>query len=685
MSAARSAFLVTDFGTGRAGLRRLQAIGPRAVRWLQARSFAFAPEQVGIAEGVRAATAVALLVVATYALHKPVLAWAAFAAFWACLADPGGPDRHRLRAMGAFVIAGAALAGLISAIAGLGPVFTALTLFVVVCLGALTRIFGADMATVGLLANVVAIVAADEPTTPGQALILTGVFLLGGLLALVLCLVVWRIHPHRPTRRAVAAVFRDLGEMTGDLAWAAAAGPSDAGRARRLESGHRWTVRTAIERARSKVEQLAAWRDGPVPRDLTAAVDACDRIFAGLIALGHAHGGQGDAKVAPIPTRLLEELDAALSEGRRQAVRSDPDWSGLRGPAQRLASHAAATSGLAARVASAWSRALLDLADGRTLAAGGSSASHPAAAKGWAADSATVRYALRVGAVVLAAYVVTKLLALPYGYWAGVGAVVVMQPNAEAAWPRVLERIVGSVVGGLAAAALASALSAPWAVLAIVFPLAAATFAVRSVNYTVFVLFLTPLVVLVMDLIAPGHGEGLAVARAADNVLGSLLALAGCLVLWPERRRERFPDQLAAAVEANLTYAALVSEAGVSRDLVEVARRRAGICSSAAEEALHRMLLQGRRRRARLDQARAVLTGLRRLAGASTAAWLAADAGEASRANARGALYAVLAGRLSDAVRGVRLADANAPIAGAPGSLDDVVAEVGEACRLYSA
>jgi uncharacterized membrane protein YccC len=697
MSAAHSAFPAANLGKLRAAPQRPRAIGRGAARWLQARSFAFTPEQVGIAEGLRAAMAVALLVLAAVALHRPVLAWAAFAAFWTCLTDPGGADGRRLRAMGAFVIVGAVLAALMSGLAGLGPMFTALVLFAVVCLCGSSRVLGPDMAQAGVLANVVAVVAADEPAAPEQALLLAGIFLAGGLLAIVLCLLVWRIHPYRPTRKTVAAVFRDLGEMTAELAQASASkapGPPgvpsalDAGRTRRLEGEHRWAVRGAIERARSRVEQISAWRrDDPAARDLTAAVEACDRIFAGLIALGHAHGGR-DASAAPIPAVLLDELEAALAKGRRQAVSSDPDWTGLRAAAERLASHAGTAEGLAARVASVWSRALADLADGCAPTAEPSVPMGRAVAKPSSSSAlSAVRHALRLAVVVVAAYLVTDRLSLPYGYWAGVAAVVVMQPCAEAAWPRMLERIVGSVAGGLAAAVLATILTTPWQILAIVFPLAAATIAVRSVNYTLFVLFLTPLFVLVADLIAPGHGpaQGLALARAADNVLGSVLALTACAVLWPERSPETFQDWLADAVEANLTYAALVSDPKISRDLVEAARRRAGICSSAAEDALHRMRLQGRRRRAHLDEAGAVLASLRRLAGASAAAWLAGDAAETGAAAKRWTRYSVLAGRLGDAVRGVRPVDANTPGTRVHGGLDTVVAEVCEACRIYVA
>ena len=151
----------------------------RLARMLQARSFAFAPEQIGIAEGLRAATAVALVVIASQVLHRPILTWGAFAAFWTCLADPGGPDRIRWRTMGGFALAGTALAGVASWIASMGQITAAPILFALVFLCALSRFYGAAATQAGVLASVVAVVAIDYPSSAEHAAMLACVFLAG--------------------------------------------------------------------------------------------------------------------------------------------------------------------------------------------------------------------------------------------------------------------------------------------------------------------------------------------------------------------------------------------------------------------------------------------------------------------------------------------------------------------------
>jgi hypothetical protein len=95
----------------------------RIARRLEAYSFATAPEQLAIEEGLRAAVVVASLVALAVWLDWPMLSWAAFGAFWTCLSDPGGPDRRRLACMGGFALAGSvvALAGAAAGAAGVIP------------------------------------------------------------------------------------------------------------------------------------------------------------------------------------------------------------------------------------------------------------------------------------------------------------------------------------------------------------------------------------------------------------------------------------------------------------------------------------------------------------------------------------------------------------------------------------
>jgi len=604
----------------------------RAIRWLRSRSITVTPEQMGVAEGLRAATAVAAMVAVAMFLNNPLFSWAAFAAFWTCLSDPGGPYRLRLYAMGGFALAGTLLAGGFSAIAAFGLPVAAPTLFVALFLCGLSRVLGEEAAQSGVLASVVAVVAVAYPQAPEAALEISGVFLAGSLWALALCLLVWRKHPHAPVRSAVGAIFHDLRAMTMDFLelshseWAANIDW------RSYSNDHRLAVRGTIERARSLIGQSTGEsRDSPIRHVLNAMVDAGDHIFAGLIALS----SDSEALKTTNETQMLLLLKMILIEIERQVRQVEPNPDQIMIHAELLSQFSKTIDGLSRRVAEESARALRELAhafgtspEERVAAETGEPAKRDVVQR-WGEvrlSRPTVLHAIRMAIAVLISYAITECYELPYAYWATMATVVVIRPQATHTWLRTIERVIGSVTGGVLAAFLVVTVHSPLELLVLIFPLAAATIAFRAVNYSVFVFFLTPLFVLVTDMLGIGHGGDIAADRILNNILGSFVGVACSLLLWPDPEPEGFRKQLSDAIESNMHYASLaVRSKSLQLDAITAARRSAGISSSAAEMTWRRMIMEGQRRRAHLDEAEHLLSDLRQLAGAATALWINGD------------------------------------------------------------
>ncbi len=589
----------------------------RVRRWLHAHAFTFAPEQINPGDGLRGALAVTTALSAAFLLRCPELAWAAFAAFWTCLADPGGAARGRLRVMVGFALSGTAAVGLLSTIATLGLAATAVALLLVVGTCTFVGLRGAGTATAGTLVSVAAVVAAEQPAEPRDVAMRALIFVGGSTLALALSLV-FSPRAGEPARRAVAWVFHELRDMLAELDQ----GAGDAHSRERLQGALRRSVRDALERARTQVDkggiQSSAGR-----RDLTHALDTADQIFAGMIALSY-----GLEKKPPhgrgFPRDLLRDLDATLVEAGRLVVKPRAPWTGLWAATERLRMRRS-VAGSPARVVDAWVAALDRLATAHAEPGRNGMDTQASAAARRPVSAGTTANTLRRAAVVLLAYLVGHVLALPYVHWTTMAAVVVSHPDASLPWPRMTERILGSVAGGIVAVGLASTLVQPWEQVAIVLPLAAATLALRSVNYTLFVLFLTPLFVMATAVFNAGGGEAAASARVVDNVLGSILALAGCLALSASRPLWSFRKELAQALDANLDYALAVAAPQGDRERTDAARKWAGRCSTAAEQALNRVAVAAPGRRGAWTQAQALLDALRRLAGAAVAVQVASD------------------------------------------------------------
>jgi uncharacterized membrane protein YccC len=188
-------------------------------------------------------------------------------------------------------------------------------------------------------------------------------------------------------------------------------------------------------------------------------------------------------------------------------------------------------------------------------------------------------------------------------------------------WRRTFDRIAGSVLGGLIAAWLMQRVHAPREMALLLFPLSVVAFALRSVNYALFMLCMTPLVVLIAELFQTGGiGDAhLASLRALDSVLGGLLGLAASFLLWPNWETPQLPRQIAEAVRAHRDYLLLVlgGKPGTGDQDIGAARRQAGLGSNNAEASLQRVLSETRLlSRSDAEPALIVLACLRRMGGA---------------------------------------------------------------------
>ncbi len=572
-------------------------------RRLELRSYGLMPEHFSAREGARAALAVLVPLVLAVGLDQRILSWGVFAAFWTCLCDPSGPDRLHRRNLGAFVLCGAMTTFVGSLLAMATPGLAVLTgpalVFVIVL--ASPRIVP-DGLFATLLA-VVAVVAVGFPHGPLLAAVQALAFLAGASWAWLLVNVVWRIDARQPLERAHRAVILRLQDMASELAALGEAAHPDAHW--HSEHGeHRRAVRLAIERQRSL---LARFAPGDDLRQHQFALEACERMFAALIALDQAF----IERLGPAEERL------ACARAGRTALRV---W--------HLAWHrgwpGATLDWGAARLARTVPRLHEDLERGCLLAferalrlpLTPARPAHPAPDPQSEGEPA-LRRALRQAAGLVVVYLAARAFDLGYPYWAALAVIVVLQGGSRVTWTRSLERIGGTALGSGAAMVVVHLFQGSEVALSLLATLLAATaIALRSVNYTVFVLFLTMLFVIVTEMLQPGHG--IAFARIVDNIVGSFAALLAVLALWPDLGTT-LEDRLRAGIAANRAYLEAVRE-GLADEEIERRRRAAGLASIEAELARHELGLFLRARRAPRPQAPAQ-EELRAIAGEAAIAW----------------------------------------------------------------
>ncbi|WP_206241829.1 FUSC family protein [Novosphingobium terrae] len=579
----------------------------RIARKLEVRAIGLVPEYFNPAEGLRAAVAVGVPLVLVLASGLYALGWSIFAAFWTCLCVGPGSGRSQRRLLGTFVVLGAVIAFAGSWLAFWGPTAALVAGPVLVFLSILLPARVANANLLATLLAVVAVVAVGFPLPIHQALIEAVSFLLGAGWAYALIHGVWRIDPHAPLDLAARAVVARLADMAADLV-ATGEGPHRDAQWHRAHGEHRRAVRLALERLGALLPLHADERPERLAPYLRAQ-EAAETVFSALIALDHAFILQ----TGPAHERLAvaRTFHSGL-EAWRRTPRAFQTNSGVIDRWLKLVEHR--RERLRGALVSGCLRALGQAL--ATLKQSGPPAAMPPLPRP-VATRAALRQALRQATGVLLVYIAARAFHLGYPYWGSMAVVVVLQKGTRVTWMRAMERICGSLLGGVGAAALLHVAYPVPLLAALCVVLAALAIALRSVNYTSFVVFLTVLFVTVTALLHPG--EGIATARIADNTLGSLVALLSVLAVWPERR-PRLRATLKNTLQANRAYLDAVETLAPFAQ-VHAARRAAGLASIELEMALHDLGSTVQRLRDRAPEDLADLTALRLVAGQAAAAW----------------------------------------------------------------
>ncbi|WP_215747157.1 FUSC family protein [Gluconobacter sp. P1C6_b] len=573
-------------------------------QFLARHSVPVSPEQIAPAEGSRAAVATVVALLPAIYEHQAVLAWAAFAAFWSCLIEPGGTAREQFRILGLFTVGGAILGGVTSLIA-VYPLWGVLPWLVLTgLLVGMARALTPSMALLCALLGCVMLAGTGFPAHGlPEALVIAGAFGGGGLWATLLCLVIWPLHPYAPARRAVGGCYRLLSVMAGEIA---------AGRLQ--ETVHRQNVRTAIERARGMALQIDAGHASYGMRGrLIASLAGAERLFTAMLAVEHLVETRGLDFEA---RGTLAAFSALCQHASDAALDPAPDLGHLASEGLALAGSIPATAGPIGELVATSARTLGTLAEGlaqkERLPFDAELPRHVARL-----TPAIWQHTLRLVVGLLATYMTSWWLGLDYGFWALVAVLLVIQPSGQTTLVRALERVLGTVGGGVLALLLTPFLPGSAQMLAAVAVFVIGAIAMRAVNYTMLVVFISAQFIVVTEMIMPS--QGVAWMRMLDNTLGSVIGLLCAFMVCPQRRGQDMDGLLQTAVVGNLRYLAAVlkREDPVITDRIQ---RQAGIDTTRAEFARGSLPVLGGVSAVgeRATQAHALLRALRRLSGEAT-------------------------------------------------------------------
>ncbi|MGD8710381.1 MAG: FUSC family protein, partial [Ectothiorhodospiraceae bacterium] len=573
--------------------------------------------------------------------HVDYALFTTIAALNVSIADSGGAYRERLAVMSAvaLVVPVLLIAGM--QVSGVWWLATP-AMFLVAMLGGLGRLWGAPGTALGLIGSIVFLIGVEIPGGFLQSLQYAGFYLLGAFWTVLLSLLIWRVRPYRRVRYEIGESFRLLALMARDMRHAVSVSGSRMEQDSRLAQAR---VREAITRARQGLgETVTASRAlSQTVSDLVVLLRAASRINASLGGLAGAMARQSprrdyDSGPAVRPDRTLVAIErdcrsvatVLLEKPHRGDVVVEPDSE----PEAFSASSDGSTNGpgevktlvdVIARYLNSAAHAAERLVAGESAAGRILPPLHgpafPAVSRStvvanFSLQSLVFAHALRVATVSALGMAAFLLLAIPHSVWIPLTTLIILQPNVGATVTRALHRTAGTVLGSLLAGAIVFLFPTAAALQVSIIGCLFLTLLFFRRHYWLAVVFLTPLIILLLTIMVQ-HPWTTIVERVANTLAGAALALTAGHLLWPRWEFRRFPEEVAAAVDANKQYLTeLIDAAGHGTEAnwpLAGARAHAELATSNARASLERMLTESREFDERARRALRMVTHVERL------------------------------------------------------------------------
>ncbi len=538
--------------------------------------------------------------------------YAGVGGLWVGLADSGGTYRTRATSL-AVTAAGLIACYLLGTAVAPYPVAGLGLVFLFAFAAGMMSVFGNAANTVGSLLLVAYLFAIGTPGTLADARRHVLFQALGAAWAAMLSLRLWPIRPYLPVQEAIAKGYREAARLLRGIERHIAGLDNGAARWSATLAEERAAAAQAIQQARYLTAEIRTRRQGAtfLGQDLLILTRYADRLLSATIALAetldiamesiafaHIRGQARNAlrllveaaeRVATATAESGRRIDvtplraatAALSDAitrlRNQAAETPAQFAEL----LHLRHVDRALSRLAACLEAAAEAAATLGKPRRVRAHHGDDAELDPALVGAARlrdnltfDSLIFRHALRLATACAVGVLAASAFRIDYGAWITLTIAVILKPDFGGTRQRAIQRVAGTVAGGLVGVVLAHSVHHLALILLFLALFCFAAFSQMSLEYHRFVFFLTPFVVLLISL--GHHGDWqVGFTRMTNTVGGGAIALAAGYLLWPAWALDSLPAQAARAAAANRAYFRAVMDAFLGERLPAKALRQA--------------------------------------------------------------------------------------------------------------
>jgi len=209
--------------------------------------------------------------------------------------------------------------------------------------------------------------------------------------------------------------------------------------------------------------------------------------------------------------------------------------------------------------------------------------------------STAFRHSIRLAIGCLVGYLIALLLPnIGHSHWILITILVILKPDYSLTWQRNYERIIGTLIGGLAGALILFFIPNEGVKLSFLVIFMILAFSFNRTRYSVSVLFMTALVLILLSFIYQSSSLYLTTERIMYTVIGSVIAFSTSYFVLPTWESVHIKTYLSDSLKANLTYLqqimAILDQKTYSTTSFQLARKELYMQTAHLSAALQRML-----------------------------------------------------------------------------------------------
>ncbi|MFA6947013.1 MAG: FUSC family membrane protein [Pedobacter sp.] len=210
--------------------------------------------------------------------------------------------------------------------------------------------------------------------------------------------------------------------------------------------------------------------------------------------------------------------------------------------------------------------------------------------------SSIFRHSVRVSLMCLIGFLVSKLFPVGHhSYWILLTILVLLKPAYSLTKQRNVERLIGTLIGGVAGALILILVKDQTALFVFLLIFMVASYSFQRLNYIVSVLFMTPYILILFSFLG-ANNLNTAYERILDTFIGSFIAIMASYLILPNWEIHQLKDYMREVLLANYQYLQKVADVLTGKPLditaYKLARKEVYVSSANLGSAFQRMITE---------------------------------------------------------------------------------------------